>query len=114
MPPWRWVVVEADLDPVVGSEQSGRRPVLIVSREAANLRTANVTIVPVTGTQRRLYPTEVAVAAGVAGLTRASILMTHQVRTISKLRLGRPYGVLLDEQLRRNIQYALTVHLDLP
>jgi mRNA interferase MazF len=56
MPTLQWAVVEADLDPVVGSEQSGRRPVLVVSNEEFNQAIPNLTILPLTSTRRRLYP----------------------------------------------------------
>ena len=67
MPPPRWAVVYADLDPVVGSEQRGTRPVLVVSNDQFNDATQNVTVLPLTSTQRRLYPAEVRLPAGSAG-----------------------------------------------
>ncbi|MBI3977579.1 MAG: type II toxin-antitoxin system PemK/MazF family toxin [Chloroflexi bacterium] len=74
----QWAVVEADLDPVRGSEQRGQRPVLIVSDEEFNQAMPNVTVLPLTSTQRRLYPSEVLLPSGQAGLPRASIVMAHR------------------------------------
>ncbi|HLZ07287.1 MAG TPA: type II toxin-antitoxin system PemK/MazF family toxin, partial [Chloroflexota bacterium] len=78
---WLWAVVVAYLDPSVGSEQAGRRPVLIVSNEDANQILSNVTVLPLTSTQRKLYPAEVTLPAGAAGQPRDSIVMAHQIRT---------------------------------
>ena len=118
MPPerpsrWLWAVVLANLDPSVGSEQAGRRPVLIVSNEDANQILSNVTVLPLTSTQRELYPAEVLFPAGVAGQPRNSIVMAHQIRTISKQRLDQVYGHLLDPSLRDLVRSAIAEHLDL-
>jgi mRNA interferase MazF len=112
MPPLQWTVVEADLDPVRGSEQRGRRPVLVVSEEAFNQAMPSVTVLPLTATDRSLYPSEVMLPAHAAGQPRDSIVMAHQIRTISKKRLGRVYGQVVDGSLREAIRTALTEHLD--
>ncbi len=113
MPPLRWAVVEADLDPVRGSEQRGLRPVLVVSNEEFNQAVPNVTILPLTSTRRRLYPCEVLLPAEAAGQPLESIIMAHQVRTISKQRLRRPYGFLNDPTTRQAVQEALREHFEL-
>ena len=81
---------------MVGAEQKGVRPVLIVSNEEYNQTISNVTILPLTSTQRHLYPSEVLLSNGKAGQPLESIIMAHQVRTISKKRLGRLLGHLDD------------------
>lgn len=106
--------VYADLEPVRGSEQGGRRPVLVVSHDEFNAVVSNVTIVPLTSTSRSLYPCEVRMSKGVAGLSADSILMAHQVRTIAQERLGRILGRLDDLALQQQIDQALKDHLDLP
>ena len=53
MPRYQWAVFEADLDPVRGSEQRGRRPVLVVSDEDFNVAIPRVTVLPLTSTERR-------------------------------------------------------------
>lgn len=53
---FQWAVFEANLGPVTGAEQKGRRPVLIVSNEEFNQAMPNVTVLPLTSTKRRLYP----------------------------------------------------------
>ena len=109
----QWSVVEAALDPATGTEQKGTRPVLIVSNEEFNQAMLNVTVLPLTSTQRRVYPSEVFLPAGAAGQPRDSIIMAHQVRTISKQRLKNAIGRLDDENLRRQVRDALREHFDL-
>lgn len=108
MPGFQWAVMEAILDPVSGAEQKGTRPVLIVSNEGFNQAMPNVTILPLTSTQRRLYPSEVLLAEGKAGQSLSSIIMAHQIRTISKQRLGRLWGYLDDPQLRHEVRGELS------
>ncbi len=109
----QWAVIEANLNPVVGAEQKGIRPVLIVSNEEYNQAIANVTILPLTSTQRRLYPSEVLLAERKAGQPLGSIIMAHQIRTISKQRLGKLLGYLEDARLRDEVRAAIREHLDL-
>jgi mRNA interferase MazF len=104
-----------DLDPTVGSEQAGRRPVLIVSREVANVALPVVTALPVTSHRqgRRVYPNEALLPAGTAGLDRDSVVMAHQIRAISKQRLSALLGRVDDEKLRATVRAAVRVQLDL-
>src|SRR4030042_572921 len=112
MPDFQWAVYEANLDPVAGVEQKRSRPVLIVSNEEFNQAMPNVTVLPLTSTQRRLYPSEVLLPAGTAGQPLDSIVMAHQIRTISKQRLGRRIGYLDDAKLMDEIRRAVKEHLD--
>lgn len=92
--PARGEIWEVDLNPTVGREQSGRRPVLIVSDNALNSGPRGLVIViPVTGTARGL-PTHVPVIPPEGGLTKASVIMSEQVRSISKDRLSHRFGVV--------------------
>ena len=113
MPALQWAVMEADLDPTKGAEQKGTRPVLIVSNEEFNQAMPNVTVLPLTSTKRRLYPSEVLLPKGKAGQPADSIVMAHQIRTISKQRLGRLLGYLDGSQLQQEVREAVKEHLDL-
>ncbi|MBM3120484.1 MAG: type II toxin-antitoxin system PemK/MazF family toxin [Chloroflexi bacterium] len=113
MPAFQWAVYEANLDPVAGAEQKGIRPVLIISNEEFNQAMPNVTVLPMTSTQRRLYPSEILLLEGKAGQPLKSIVMAHQIRTISKQRLGKVVGYLDDIQLRHEIHRAIKEHLDM-
>lgn len=113
MAPLQWAVMVADLDPVRGSEQRGTRPVLIVSSEAFNQAMPDVTVLPLTSTRRRLYPAEVLLARGVVAQPQDSIVLAHQIRTVSKDRLKGFLGHLHDPALRQQVQQAIRDHLDL-
>ena len=110
---FQWAVIEANPNPVTGAEQKGTRPVLIVSNEEYNIAMPNVTILPLTTTQRRLYPSEVLLQERKAGQPLKSIVMAHQIRTISKQRLGKLFGHLDDVVIRMEINSAIKEHLDL-
>lgn len=79
------------LEPVIGSEQGGRRPVIIVSNDLGNRHGSTVVVVPVTTGPKPLLPTHVRVG-GVAGLGAHSIALCEQVRTIDKRRLSSSLG----------------------
>jgi mRNA interferase MazF len=109
----QWAAYEANLDPVTGAEQKGTRPVLVVSNEEFNQAMPIVTVLPMTSTQRRLYPSEVLLPEGKAGQPMQSIVMAHQIRTSSKQRLGKLLGYLDDTQLQQEIHRAIKEHLDM-
>lgn len=110
---FQWAVVEVNLNPVRGSEQAGRRPVLIVSNEEFNQVTSNVTVLPLTSTPRSLYPSEVRLPQHAAGQSADSLVMAHQIRTITKQRVGRVLGQLEDLGLQEAVREAIREHLDL-
>ena len=113
MPVYQWAVMEANLDPVEGAEQKGTRPVLIVSNEEFNQVMPNITVLPLTSTKRRLYPSEVFLPQEKAGQPLDSIIMAHQIRTISKQRFKGLLGYLENHQLRDEVCAAIKEHLDL-
>lgn len=112
---YQWSIFWADLDPAVGSEQAGKRPVLVVSAEEANQNLSIVTVLPITSmrTGRRVYPTEVLLTCDIAHLDRDSLVLAHQIRTISKSRLGREFGRVDDPRIRAEIRKAIERHLGL-
>jgi mRNA interferase MazF len=111
----RGQIWSARLDPAEGSEQAGSRPVVVVSNDPFNEVMPVVTVVPVTthGAGRRVYPSEVRLRKGSAGLRADSLALCHQIRTISRSRLGRLLGTT-DAALLLEIDRALSTHLDLP
>ncbi len=113
MPVFQWAVVEANLNPVVGTEQRGIRPVLVVSNEDFNQAMPNVTVLPLTSTSRRLYPAEVSLPERKAGQPGEAIIIAHQIRTISKKKLGKILGYLADIPLQQAVNKAIKDHLDI-
>jgi mRNA interferase MazF len=112
---YRMGIFLADLNPVRGSEQKGNRPVLVVSAEDFNQVMPVVTILPITSLKkgRRVYPNEVLISRGTGGLAADSIILAHQIRTISKERLIRLLGSVRDLDLQGAIAEALRIHLSL-
>lgn len=113
MSAYQWAIIEANLDPATGAEQKGKRPVLVISNEEFNQAMPNVTVLPLTTTRRNLYPSEVILNKGKAGQPQESIIMAHQIRTISKERLGKIFGYLHDSQLQNEVCKAIKEHLDI-
>ena len=81
--------------------------------EEFNQAMPNITVLPLTSTQRRLYPSEVLLPSGIAGQPLDSIVMAHQIRTISKQRLGKLLGYLDDDKLQHEVYKAIKEHLDM-
>ena len=90
----------ADLNPISGSEQGGRRPVLVVQNDAVNRFTQTVLIVPFTTNLRReALPTCVRVSRGEGGLTEDSVALGHQLRAIDISRLADRLGNVTEETM---------------
>jgi len=112
----QWHIYLASLDPTLGSEQAGRRPILVISREQINQVLPVVNVVPITTrktAQRVIYPNEVLMPAGIAGLPHESIVLCYQIRTLDKRRLERHVGHLVDEVLRAAVVEAIQFQLDM-
>ena len=107
-------VYDARLSPTEGSEQSGVRPVVIVTRNAINDNSPVIVIVPLTDATnvRRRYPNNVHIPAGEGGLTIDSVALTGHVRAIAKSRLLRLRGSLATPVID-SIDRALRITLDL-
>ncbi len=105
----------ADLNPVRGSEQMGRRPVLIVQRDSISQFTRTLVIVPFTASQVDKYrqlPSCVFVPQGVGGLSIDSVTLGHQVRTIDRDRLSDYLGALPELYMREvEKRLAFTLHI---
>ena len=85
----------ADLSPVVGSEQGGVRPVLIVQNDVGNRFSPTVIAAAITSQKDKTnLPTHIEVDAGHCGLSKDSIVLLEQVRTIDKRRLREKMGAL--------------------
>jgi mRNA interferase MazF len=106
----------ADLTPRSGSEQSGRRPIIVLSHDAFN-RTAgwrSIIVVPIStsAAQAKRGPTVVEIPAGVAGLSRTSLAICHQVTTLDRGKITRKIGALPSEILDE-VEAALKAAMDL-
>ncbi len=103
----------ADLSPVVGSEQGGIRPVLIVQNDTGNKHSPTVIAAAITSqTSKARLPTHINIAGGSVGLTKDSIILLEQVRTIDKRRLREHMGKLDDAHMAL-VDDAIAVSLGL-
>ena len=104
----------ADLSPVVGSEQGGIRPVLIVQNDIGNKYSPTVIAAAITSQKDKSnLPTHIKVNAENCGLAKDSIVLLEQVRTIDKRRLKERMG-RLDESSMTAVNDAITVSFCLP
>ena len=91
----------ADLTPVVGSEQGGVRPVLIIQNDVGNRHSPTVIAAAITGyPKNRCQPTHVALDGRQCGLHRNSTILLEQIRTLDKSRLGDYIGSMGAEKMR--------------
>ena len=101
----------ADLSPVVGSEQGGMRPVLIIQNDTGNRHSPTVIAAAITSqTGKANLPTHISLAARSCGLTRDSVILLEQVRTLDKKRLKEIMGALGGADMGR-VDQALSVSL---
>ena len=108
----RGEVYWANLDPTIGAEIKKIRPVLVVSNNINNKYSPLVTILPISSTFKKLYPYEVLVEKGIAGLKNASIIKANQIKTINKKRInGQLIGFIDDSDLMERVNKAIKVHL---
>ncbi|ATP42040.1 PemK family transcriptional regulator [Solibacillus sp. R5-41] len=103
----------ADLSPVVGSEQGGTRPVLIIQNDIGNRFSPTVIIAAITAQiQKAKLPTHVEINAKKYGFERDSVILLEQLRTIDKSRLTDRI-TQLDTQLMEQVDVALGISLGL-
>ena len=103
----------ADLSPVVGSEQGGLRPVLIIQNDVGNKYSPTVIAAAITSKQDKAkMPTHIGIFADRFGLAKDSVILLEQVRTIDKKRLKEKMGHL-DTSVMKQVNDALSVSFGL-
>lgn len=106
----------ADLAPRTGSEQTGRRPVVLVSHDGFNAMPAwrSMIVVPITTSllQASRGPTVVELPAGATGLSKTSFAICHQVTTLERAKMSRRLGSLTSGMLRE-VEEGLKAAMDL-
>ncbi len=103
----------ADLSPVVGSEQGGMRPVLIVQNDTGNRHSPTVIAAAITSqTGKARLPTHITLSAADCGLSRDSVILLEQIRTLDKSRLRERMG-RLDDKTMKSVDNAISVSFGL-
>ena len=103
----------ADLSPVVGSEQGGLRPVLIIQNDVGNRYSPTVIAAAITSKMSKTHlPTHIDIYAEQVGLAKDSVILLEQVRTIDKRRLKEKMGHL-DDNIMNEVNSAIAVSFGL-
>ena len=103
----------ADLSPVVGSEQGGIRPVLIVQNDTGNRHSPTVIAAAITSQMNKAkLPTHIELIGQDCGLTKDSVVLLEQIRTLDKKRLRERMG-RLDDRLMEQVDSAIAVSFGL-
>lgn len=109
----RGEIYYADLSPVVGSEQGGIRPVLIVQNDVGNRHSPTVIAAAITSQRdKSRLPTHIEVSADTCGLSKDSVVLLEQIRTIDKKRLKDRMGELDNTSMNR-VDTALSISFGL-
>lgn len=109
----RGEVFYADLSPVIGSEQGGTRPVVIIQNDVGNRHSPTVIAAAITSKQyKNVMPTHISIKGDSCGLAMDSVVLLEQIRTIDKKRLKEKTGSLAPEDLLKinkglNISFGL-------
>ena len=99
----------ADLSPVVGSEQGGIRPVIIIQNDIGNKYSPTVIVSAITSQiNKAKLPTHVEVSSEAYGLNKDSVVLLEQIRTLDKRRLKEKIGHMTDQDMRK-VDTALLV-----
>jgi mRNA interferase MazF len=95
-------ILYADLSPVIGSEQGGVRPVLVIQNDIGNKYSPTVIVAAITSQiNKAKLPTHVEIKAEEYGISKDSVILLEQIRTIDKKRLKEKVGHLSDEMMKR-------------
>lgn len=109
----RGEIYYAELNPVVGSEQGGTRPVLVIQNDIGNQYSPTTIVAAITSQiSKAKLPTHVEVKAKRSGLERDSVILTEQIRTIDKSRLKEKVAVL-DAEVMLRVDEAIEISLGL-
>jgi len=113
----KWEIYFLNFDPTKGSEQRGTRPALVISNDSVNRHLPVFTVLPFSSIKEgtMIYPTEVELPISVTGLSKDSVVMLQQIRTISVDRVAgmQKAGEILDQDYRDKINRALIEYFEL-
>jgi mRNA interferase MazF len=103
----------ADLSPVIGSEQGGIRPVVIIQNDLGNRYSPTVIVAAITSQiNKAKLPTHVEISSEIYGLNKDSVVLLEQIRTVDKKRLREKIGHMTDEDMKKVVE-ALIISMGL-
>ena len=103
----------ADLSPVVGSEQGGIRPVIIIQNDIGNRYSPTVIVAAITSLiNKAKLPTHVEISSEEFGLNRDSVVLLEQIRTLDKKRLKEKIGHMTEDDMKK-VNKSLLISLNL-
>ena len=113
--PFRGMVVEVSLDPVIGHEQGKSRPCVVIQNDVGNRFSSTTIVVPLTDAAHIKAPSPiyVLVKQGEGGTTKDSYILCDQIRTVDQRRFRSVFGTLSPETMA-SVDAALLVSLGLP
>lgn len=104
----------ADLSPVVGSEQGGIRPVLVIQNDVGNKHSPTVICAAITSRMNKAkLPTHIEISAQKYNIVKNSVILLEQIRTIDKQRL-KEFVCHVDGGMMRRVDDAIRISLELP
>ena len=104
----RGEIYYADLSPVIGSEQSGVRPVLIVQNDIGNKFSPTIIAIAITSRQKVKLPTHIEIEGTKYGLDKDSVILAEQIRTLDKKRLREKVGKV-DNEIMEKVKKAIEI-----
>lgn len=112
----RGEIYYADLGPVVGSEQDGIRPILIIQNDVGNKFSPTIIGIAITSKQKAKLPTHIEIEGTKYGLDKDSVILAEQIRTLDKKRIIEKVGVLDNdtmEKVKRAIEISFGIRGEL-
>jgi mRNA interferase MazF len=109
--PKRSEIYMVNFDPTIGHEVKKARPALIITNNINNEYSPVITVIPLSGNVKRVYPFEVFVPAK-TGLEKDSKIMVNQIRTVDKKRLGKKLSTVTGEIIKK-VEAAIKLHFDM-
>src|SRR6266851_10491839 len=110
----RGTVLDINLDPTLGHEQSKTRPCVVIQNEIGNKNAPTTIVAVITGAEniKRPFPVNVRIPHGEGGLRKDSVVLCSQIRTVDEIRFGKTYGQLGTATMKK-IDTALRISLQL-
>ncbi len=112
----RGEIVYVDFSPIVGSEQAGIRPAVIIQNDVGNKYSLTTIVLPITSKVKKKLPTHVLLHSGSYSLPKNSIILAEQVRTIDKKRIIKKVGIVDDitlNQIRRALEISFEIRMNI-